>query len=315
MKKILCIIGVAVMLTSCSKEYDPDSGSLKRVPIVFGSTIEATTRAIASDNKQFVANDKIGIIGYHADKAETITDFSAPFLNKVEFTYGSNNVFSSVPNANAYWQLGMFHNFYAYYPSNLDITAGGNQIAPTTALTVKEGTGIVEDVMHANIENYKFTGAAGATAQLNFTHKLSKVRFKVCLKQQDNFSFIVLNKVEFTMGHSKGTYNVVHGDVTNLTGNGVQLNTVVKEQLVNTTPTDVNAEWVVLPGDTLTDIKLSINGPQELLATIPDITTAVGKITVITISISVNQPQASKCSKVGIAPQVQVMCTSSFCNW
>ncbi|MEG1120216.1 MAG: fimbrillin family protein [Bacteroidales bacterium] len=317
MKKILCtigIIGIAVMLASCSKEHDLNNDSLKRVPIVFGSTIEATTRAIANTATQFAANDKIGIIGYRTDNAEKITDFSDPFLNKVEFTYGSNNVFSSAPNANAYWQLGKFHNFYAYYPSNLNIIAGGNNITPTTTLTVARGTGIVDDVMHANIESYKFTGAT-ATAQLNFTHKLSKVRFKVSLNQQNNPT--VLNKIEFTMKHSTGTYNVVNGDVTNLTGNSVSLNKARMEQQVNATPTDVNAEWIVLPGDTLSNIKLTINGPQELFVTIPNgiITTTVGKVTTIAITITIHVPQASKRSKIGIAPQAQVECTSSFCNW
>lgn len=291
MKKILYIIGIAAVLASCSKGLDQGNGSDDRTPIEFDSSIKASTRAIANNAMQFSESDKIGIIGCIADIAGQTTDFSSPLLNGVEFNYGSNKFTPTTANTAAYWQFGKVHNFYAYYPSTLAIKAGGNGVDPTSTLSVVAGeTGIAHDVMHAKVENLeKFTGAAGTagnTALLNFEHKLSKVRFRV-LKENTSDADPVLNKVEFTMAHDAGIYNVATGAVTHgTTASAVTLSKTMNQTVSTTDAKDVDAEWTVLPADKLSGIKLTI-GTRVLTATITGgaITTAVGRITVITLTI------------------------------
>lgn len=280
MTKIFLAALAVVAITGCSKDNETiDTNGDNR--IVFGSSIEATTRAVGDTDTQFKDNDEIGVIGYREDSQKPTTDFSAPFMDKAVFTYG-NDKFTST-SADAIWQRGKAHNFYAYYPSNLAINTL-TTAAPTATLAVTTGTGIGIDVMHAEQQTAVFNKTV-TSAALAFTHSLSKIKFEV-KKEDSDTPYSELTTVEFNMANQTGEFNVATGAVANSGGNVVLSKTVAPAQEITTTAVSVlGTEWIVLPSDDISGVKLTINGQQIDATNLTGATTEAGKITTITITV------------------------------
>lgn len=279
MKNQFLAILAVVALASCSKKPDgPQLNNDNR--IVFGSSIEAQTKAIADDAEAFTTNDVIGVMGYLADATGETTNFSTPFMDKVKFTYGADAKFTSNDN-NALWKTGKFHNFYAYYPNDLTVTNGTATDAPKVALAVTATSGIAQDVMHAKAVGAVAYSGTAFSEKLAFTHRLSKVKFKIT--KDAKASATTLQKIEFSMGKNAGSFDVISGAVTG-TASAVALSTGVLNQTINGTAQDVTGEWIVLPDDVINDIKVTVDG-VVISTTDKSITTAQGKIRVITITL------------------------------
>lgn len=280
MNKIFLTALTIAAMASCSKETEKID-SIGDSRIVFGSSIEAVTRVTDSD-KQFSNGDKICVIGYREATATATTNFATPFMNKAEFTY-NNSKFTST-DATAFWKRGMAHNFYAYYPSNLTINAL-TATAPTATLTVAANTGIGFDVMQANAETAVFDKTS-TSAALSFTHRLSKVKFNVI--KEANAPLSNLTVVKFTMANNTGTLNVATGEVTNSGSNVVLSKTATEtetQEITTTAALALKTEWVVLPNDKISDVKLTINGMELTATNLAGTITAAGKITTITITV------------------------------
>ncbi|MEG0519256.1 MAG: fimbrillin family protein [Bacteroidales bacterium] len=276
MEKIFLVAFTIAAMVSCSKEAEKiDSTGDNR--IVFGSSIEAATR-VADNATQFSAGDKICVIGYHEATAAATTNFSTPFMNKAVFTYNSSKFTST--DATAFWKRGMAHNFYAYYPSDLAVNPL-TATAPTATLTVAANTGIGVDVMQANAETAVFDKTSTSTA-LTFIHRLSKVRFNVI--KEANAPLSNLTGVKFTMANNTGTLNVATGEVTN-GGSNVVLSKTATQEITATATSAFNTEWVVLPKDMISDVKLTINGMELAATNLAGTTTVAGQITTITITV------------------------------
>lgn len=289
MKKILVSLLALVTMASCSKN---DPHEVDNSKIVFGSSIEISSKAVTETSTQFENGDKIGIIGYKAGAAGTPTDFTSPFMNKVEFTYATTgSKFTSSPVT--YWERGKFHHFYAYYPRTLTVVDGTASAAPTVALTVAAGTGVADDVMGAKIENTAaFDATNGNTSLLAFTHNLSKVKFAVKLADA-SVPASTVSAVSFAVDKNAGTYDITTGVVAasgstaTLTKTGLSQAATASAVTVKDGVNDVS--WFVLPGNVISDVKVTING-QEISASnlTSNLTTEKGKITTITITIKAN---------------------------
>ncbi|MEG2855900.1 fimbrillin family protein [Bacteroides sp.] len=279
MNRIFLITLTIAVLVSCSRESDTIEMNDNN-HIEFSSSIQTSTRNIANDSQKFSDNEKISVIGYRGDLTGSTTDFSNPFMDKLEFTY-SDEKFTSTSD-NAYWQRGKTHNFYAYYPSDLSINPL-TTAAPTAVLNVNSNTGINIDVMHAKAETGVYY-AKIKTATLAFTHRLSKIQFKIV--KEANAPMAKLSKIEFTMSKSKGEFNLATGVITN-SGEHVTLATSTElSQIINPNPVQtVNGEWIVLPGDTINNIRVNINNVSIAVKELSGTVTKQGEITTIIITV------------------------------
>lgn len=285
MKKTLFAALLIVLMASCAKqEQERPAGN--PLAIVFGSSIEASTRAgIPDDAEDFSENDQIGVLGYRKETVGAAADFATPFLKSDNmmgevFTYNADKKFKSASEA-AFFHRGKAHDFYAYHPHNLPINTL-TAAAPTATLSVISGTGIGIDVMHAkSLATSLFNGRH--TTNLAFTHRLSKVKFKI--KKEANAPATVLSGIEFAMGKNSGSFDLTTGAITG-TAAAVTLTATGLNQTVNTGESQaIAAAWYVLPDDALSNIKVTINGQLIATTATGNITTAQGKIRLITITV------------------------------
>lgn len=282
MKKLILSALVLATMASCTKtDTGPESGDNSN-SITFGSSIDAATKVRDDAAIAFENGEAISVYGYRMDAAATTADFTANlFLTKSEFTFDGTK-FSSA-DAAAIWQVGKAHNFYAYYPTTLTVT--NNTTGATAPLTVVASTGIdaANDVMIANVSTPIYDGSK-KSANLDFKHVLSKVRFKI-KKELTTSMDAELTKVEFKMKSNAGTVNLATGAVTNTAGS-VTMSKDVTFAIDNTAATEVPVNWMVLPVDEISDMILTIDGVQMKVTNANStIATEAGKITSVIITV------------------------------
>lgn len=219
-------------------------------------------------------------MGYRAEVTGGTTNFSNPFMKGAKFTYGADAKFTST-DASAFWERNKYHNFYAYYPDDLTVIEGTATEAPKVELAVTPTSGIAQDVMHAKAVGTAVYDGTVLSANLRFTHRLSKVKFKIT--KDDNANATELQKIEFLMGKNAGAFDVITGAISGTTG-AATLSTAALTQTITGTALDVTGEWIVLPEDVINGIKVTVDG-VDITTVDKSIPTAQGKIRVITITI------------------------------
>lgn len=286
MKKRLFPIVALLLLIGCSKDNPISYGDNDNDPILFENALSASTKMIPEDATEFPDNSTIRVMGYQSPTAGTPTDFSSPYMNQVLFIYNKDKSNFASSNATAYWMRGGVHNFYAYYPSDLKINPITSE-APTATLTVLEGTGIekTQDVMFAKCENtLPYNKKEGNQAVLQLEHKLSKIKFKLQKESVDDPDAI-LSYVEFTMASNTGTYNLIDGTVK-LSGTPVTLSQTIPNYAIPAEKTvELVTNWIVLPGDTIKEIKFTINKKVYVVTGLTVTTTTPGTITTLKIVV------------------------------
>lgn len=289
MKKIIISALAIAVVVSCSKR-ELESGLYDKQRIVFGSSIEASTKR-AADATSFDEGEKIYVYAYRLDAPGTTVDFSTPFLDKVEFTCDAAGIFSCT-STDAIWKVGKAHNFYAI-PVARDVTRGDNGIT-TTPIKVAAVTGIAaaDDVIVAKTEMLLYDEIK-TTANLKFTHMLSRVQFKIRKNAGDPMA--ILTSLDFKMASNECVINIA-GNVIKTAGS-VPLGKDFSAAPIEVTDLVELGDWMVISGDVLSDIMLTINGVKmNIVGATNTVTTQAGKVTIITVTV--NQGKITFTSKI-----------------
>lgn len=274
MRKLLVGMLALSMTVACSKEeanngQGPESN--QPTPIVFGSAITGNAKSISGD--AFKENDQIKVLGFTG--ADVPTDVTSTDFNAV-FTQNASNAFTA-PDGTAYWQKGMKHHFYTYYPNDLVLT--GSELAMTST----DG-GFADEILWTKSESNLYAGTI-PTVVLDFDRKLSKVSFVVKTKYDAK-----LTEISFKLSSKAGTINVLTGAVTTTpeTPFAMTKTTDIDLKAADANGQTINWDAFIMPAATISDIQLVINGQASTVtfAEGTTILTKAGYETVITLSLN-----------------------------
>lgn len=289
---MISIAATVAAMTACTSESDPidEIKTDVKLPIEFQSSILGVETKSIKGGNQFINDDKIALYGYKKE-VPTANYTENIFLTNKTYTY-NNDGFTTT---DAYWERGATHYFYAYYPvatttassTGYVLTEATENAAPSVKVVCKENVGIDDDLLWAEptSNGIAFTGASISNVTLPFEHKLSRVSFLV--KLEDNkVPTSSLSKITFDVDKNEGSLNIITGALTETSGT-IHLSKTLSAA-TNITTAGINGEDfspMILPGSTISNLKVTING-QELavtLGTTPAL--ASGKITTITITV------------------------------
>ena len=291
---MISIAATVAAMTACTSESDPvdeiDPIVNAKTPIEFSSSIIGVqTRAIsASDATKFDENTDIAITMYKGEKAPTGTDLGKPSNSSVEFTVNAaQNLTEKAINKTMFWERNTNHYFYAYYPvvaldGNYTLTAATGSTAEQITVKVPADGNTTDLLMGSITSGLTFEGTAVSNANIQFAHKLSKIKF--VFKKDASFQGTgVLSNIALTLNNSIATFDLVSqnptlsGDPINLNKSGINVNIGTNTEYTDWLP-------IVLPGSTISSLTLTIDnkpiGATNLAATL-----TAGSITTITITL------------------------------
>lgn len=312
MKNLMISMLAMAAMVSCTNEIEtPDQPKVNEnepVAITFGSSIIGVqTKAITETSTQFENDDKIKVYGYKG--TEAITGYKGTeFMGGIDYTYNTATNFTTADKS-AVWETGATHHFFAIYPNTLTVTPATESAAPSISITTAANTGIADDIMYAQITGgnaIKYDGSAKSGA-LSFSHKLAKV--KLIIKTTDANIKASLSKITYTVADSKATMDLISGTITN---ESTQAPVSFLKDLTATPQELSTADYVVsdfspmiLPGTTISSIKLTINGADFTLETkdLTDVKISEGNVTTITLTVGA--------SSVGFTSSVTAWDTTS----
>lgn len=300
---MISIAATVAAMTACTSESDPVNEVIENnqpTPIVFGSSIsEITTKTVGEADTKFANGDKVAITMYTSTtKAEPIgTALGEPKSDNVTFTSdASSKLTETTPTM--FWERSAYHYFYAYYP--VATTTGTDYIytEPTGSTSgqitvkVKEDGTTTDLIMGSNTDGSKFEGTAPVT-KLTFSHMMSKIKF-VFKKDASYTKLGELTNISFKVNNESITYNLVNpGSGTPSVAAGVTLSKDVDYTIVANTNGDAITEWapIVVPGSTVSDLSLKIDGATLTSLTIKDLELKAGYMTKIVITLKSSGPE------------------------
>lgn len=184
MKKILISLLAAAVLSGCSKNEGgapPTSGVPvpdPSAPISLSAGIDATSesKAAVSGTAFPASTENVFRLTAYAGAAAPSTDWSTAYFADEQVDSGAESALS-LKTPQYYPANGDNVYFYAYAPAATSLTAGTESAAPVANYTL---TG-QEDIMAAQVITGIAKAATGTQSQpeLEFTHKLMQVRFKM----------------------------------------------------------------------------------------------------------------------------------------
>ncbi len=294
---MISIAATVAAMTACTSESDPinDITNPKdaKTPIEFASSIIGVqTKAMNSEATKFDANDEIAITMYKGNAEPQNAELGTPAKSNVKFIVGDDQTKLSEKAAEKtmFWDRNNKHYFYAYYPiaasdANYTYTAASGSSAEKITVTVP-ADGKTTDLLMGKISSgLSFSGTAVENANIQFSHKLSKINF-VFIKDKSYQGAANLTAISLNIANSSVSIDLVSQTAT-LGGSPMDitkssLNKVIDENATGTIFTDWSP--IVTPGTTINTLKLTIDGKeiesQNLTATLKG-----GSITKITITL------------------------------
>lgn len=294
---MISIAATVAAMTACTSESDPvNEVTNQPTPVLFGSSIsEITSKAVAENATAFGEGENIGVTMYTAEtKAEPSGEaLGTPKKSNITFTSDASGNFKEKNGSTMFWERGAFHYFYAYYP----VTTTSNENYKYTAatgstseqITVKvQADGTTTDLLMAkNATGTEFKGIASDT-KLSFSHMMSKIKF-VFKKDASYTKAGVLTEINFKVDKESITYNLVNpnpGTASSATGVTLAKTGLTYTIEENSTGSNI-LDWapIVVPGSTVTDLNLEIDGATLSAATISNLTLQAGYMTKIIITL------------------------------
>lgn len=290
---MISMLAMAAMVSCTNEIENPDQPKIEGnepVAITFGSSIVGVqTKAVTESSTQFGNDDMIKVYGYKGN--DPITNYSnSEFMKGVVFSYNTTTNFTTTDES-AVWERGATHHFFAVYPSSLTFTEATGSTAPSTAITTAENTGIADDIMYAQITGsnaIKYDGTI-KTGALAFSHKLAKI--KLVIKTTDANVKATLSKIVYTVANSEATLDIVSGSIANATTpKAVSFTKDLTSSTQELSTTDYTPEGfspMILPGNTVSSIVLTVNGIDFTLENkdLTDVTISAGNVTTITLTV------------------------------
>ena len=292
---MISIAATVAAMTACTSESDPvdeitTTQQDVKTPIEFKSSIIGIqTKAISSNSNKFEANTDIAISMYKGENAPTGEALGTPNNSSVEFTVGSDqqSLAEKAANKTMFWERNTKHYFYAYYPivasdANYTYTAATTNTAEQIKITVPADGSTTDLLMGSLTSGLTFEGTAVNNANIQFSHKLSKIKF--VFKKDASFQGSgTLSNIALTLNKSIATFDLV-GQTPVLSGEPIELNkSDINLPIQEETP--YNA-WqpIVLPTSTINSLTLTIDG-KPIEAKSLTATLTAGSITTITITL------------------------------
>lgn len=299
---VLSMISIAATIaamTACTSESDPINERIENnqpTPVIFGSSIsEITSKAIAENDNAFGANEEIGITMYTtATQAEPTGDaLGTPNKANVTFVSDASGKFTEKSGTTMFWQREAYHYFYAYYPVTTKTNENYKYTAATGStpeqITVKvQADGTATDLlMGKNTNGTLFEGIVPSETKISFSHMLSKIKF-VFIKDNSYTKDGNLTEISFKVNNESITYNLVNpSNGTPSATTGVTLTNTGLTYKIEENSANAAIDWapIVIPGSTVTDLNLKIDGATLSSSSINGLVLQAGFMTKIIITL------------------------------
>lgn len=292
---MISIAATVAAMTACTSESDPINEINPqdgKTPIEFSSSIIGVqTKAMNSDATKFDADDEIGITMYKGDVEPTDTKLGTPFKSNVSFVVGSDQskLSEKATEKTMFWDRTTKHYFYAYYPTtpnaNYTYTAASGNSAEKIMVTVPEDGNTTDLLMGKITTGLTFDGTAVNNANIQFSHKLSKINF--IFKKDKSFQGTgKLSKITLNIENSSVTVDLVSQSAT-LGGTAIDISKSISDETIDENSSNTTfTSWspIVTPGTKVKSLKLTID-TKEIEANNFTATLKEGSITTITIKL------------------------------
>lgn len=302
---MISIAATVAAMTACTGESDPVDEVIENnqpTPIVFGSTIsEITTKAVGETDTKFTVGDEVGITMYTSETQVVPTGaaLGKPKNENVTFTSNASSQLTET-TPSMFWERSAYHYFYAYYPvatttgTDYKYTEATGSNSGQITVKVKEDGTTTDLIMGSNTTGSKFEGIAPEETKLTFSHMMSKIKF-VFKKDASYTKSGKLTNISFKVNNESITYNLVNPGLgtPSVATAGVTLSQDVTYTIEENTAGSAITEWapIVVPGSTVSDLSLKIDGATLTSSTINDLELKAGFMTKIVITLKSSGPE------------------------
>lgn len=292
----------AVMATGCRKRqivHQSDPASVRFSIVSSVPKLEVPGRAVTDVNNDFTTESQIGIYATAAD--QTDANQALPQNTNVGYFNPTGSTQWSAIEAGRsikFLSEDQAMNFYAYHPytsqSGTSVALDPNIASPTLIYTLPQDQSTTQALANADLMwGTKFNvGESSGVVSLEFSHKLSKLSFKINAGSDWGTEAVELSRLEIKGSEMAATaqLNISSGELTT----GSELNTSVRcDYNPAIAFNELNAcecQFITLPAQyTNIEVKLtvrgSISGEKVYTTTLSGVQLKAGHLRKMTISV------------------------------
>lgn len=301
MKNLFLSMLAMVAMVSCTNEI-VDNGDGKEVdngqpvPIEFkNSILGVTTKAAPLEGANaFDENEIVGITTYAGNDVPTGAAIGSPHKQNLKFKVDAAGALTEEGSKTLFWQRGLKHYFYAYYPTTTSTeytytaaaSTSGSEKAEQISVTIPSNGETTDLLMGKLAIEEPFAGIAPTDAKIQFIHKLSKV--KLIFKKDASYTKTgALTKISITLNNKTRVYDMITQLGGLNSGGEITLEKDVIYNFEENSDGSIFVNWapIVLPEASITNLTLKIDDADMSTNTFGSLAFEEGKMTTITITL------------------------------